>query len=79
MFTVALHAPACLSPSPHLPVLPILPLQVFRDRVSQSFHPEMPPVAFGDLMVNVNNRLVPEETPLSDGDLVILARDKLKI
>ena len=45
----------------------------------QSFHPEMPPVALGDLMVNVNNRLVPEETPLRDGDLVILAREKLKI
>lgn len=47
--------------------------------MSQSYHPEMPPVAYGDLMVNVNNRLVPEETPLNDGDLVILARDKLKI
>ena len=53
--------------------------QVFRERVYQSFHPEMPPVALGDLMVNVNNRLVPEETPLRDGDLVILAREKLKI
>ncbi|KAG1681598.1 hypothetical protein FOA52_014106 [Chlamydomonas sp. UWO 241] len=32
-----------------------------------------------DLLVNVNNRLVPETTLLNDGDLVILARDKLKI
>ncbi|GAX73519.1 hypothetical protein CEUSTIGMA_g971.t1 [Chlamydomonas eustigma] len=53
--------------------------KVFRERVNVSFHPDMPLVAFGDLMVNVNNRLVPEETLLNDGDLVILARDKVKI
>ncbi len=31
-------------------------MQVFRERVSVSFHPDMPLVAYGDLMVNVNNR-----------------------
>ena len=36
-------------------------------------------VAPGDLLVNVNNRLVTEDTVLQDGDLVILARDKMKI
>jgi hypothetical protein len=33
----------------------------------------------GELLVNVNNRLVSEETVLQDGDLVILARERLNI
>eukprot|EP00798_Chlamydomonas_sp_ICE-L_P016191 gene16191-22354_t len=32
-----------------------------------------------DMLVNVNNRLVPESTVLNDGDLVILAREKMEI
>ena len=31
------------------------------------------------LLVNVNNRLVPEETPLFDGDYVVLSRDRVRI
>lgn len=32
-----------------------------------------------DLLLNVNNRLVPESTVLNDGDLVILSRELMKI
>ncbi|GIL60849.1 hypothetical protein Vafri_15365 [Volvox africanus] len=32
-----------------------------------------------NLLINVNNRLVPEDTVLNDGDLVILAREKVRI
>ncbi|GLC43641.1 hypothetical protein PLESTM_001498700 [Pleodorina starrii] len=32
-----------------------------------------------NLLINVNNRLVPEDTVLNDGDLVILSREKVRI
>ena len=54
--------------------------EVVRDRglLSLGYDREML-VAPGDLLVNVNNRLVPEDTVLNDGDLVILARNKMQI